>query len=254
MNTSEIESLIVRVEQLESANQRLEQQNLQLAQACEKVSRDQQKSRRFVWFVLFGALGTVIIGRGIGAAGPRIIEAEEFRLRDKSGNRRAFLGTLSDDLVALELYGSGGGRIVQVAAGSDGTSAGLCVCDQQGNLRSFFGRSLDGHPGLCLLDRRGNNRATLATSPGYPVGLGVYDSDGKMRTLLGVGLSGDAGCSIFDKEGQLRSIQMMQSDGEAGFSVLDRTGKVRAQTVVDKADFPRIEVTGQDGKPLFRAP
>ena len=123
----------------------------------ERLDRLERENRRLKWVgsvVLIGITALVLMGQ----AGPRhvfkIVQAEQFVLRDPSGQTRAVLGTVADGSAGLALYDRDGKDRAKLIVLPDGMS-GLIAFDRDGKLRAGTGVTADGSPRLTLYDRDG---------------------------------------------------------------------------------------------------
>jgi hypothetical protein len=119
-------------------------------------SRNRWLGRAFA-VLLVGAAIQVTVGYASSTSAPRVIEAEQFVVRDGSGRDLAMLGA------------------------DAGGNAGLAFNDASGRTRAALGLKSDGTSGLVLNDERGEKRASLSTRPNGKAGLSLFDDQGKIR-------------------------------------------------------------------------
>lgn len=125
----------------------------------QRLDRLERESRGLKLLGIVGLLSIAVValtGQGPASAG-KVIEAEQFILRDASGRVRA------------ELRSSRGGP------------AGLVLEDSAGRVRAAFTLAADSTPGLLFLDRTGNPRVTFQLqAPGDAPILWLADKNGKV--------------------------------------------------------------------------
>ena len=135
------------------------------------------------------------------SGGKRIVEADEFVLKDSTGRVRARLG-MAEEGPALNLYDENGQPTAML--GSPPGGPGLVLLDAQGKPRASVAVMADG-PHVTLYDAEGKVRARWAVLENVPAL--TFDDDGG-RTRLGFGrvairtLGGHVRCprqaSLFD--------------------------------------------------------
>ena len=133
-----------------------------LTALVERVERMERQNRRIKFsgaVVLVLAAGTLLMGQ----ASPmrRVVEAEEFVLRDESGVKRGALAVLP------------------------GGVAGLAISDRSGEPRVSLTVYHGGEPVLTLSDKDGRSRASLVLLPDGSPSFYLKDQSGKVRSVLG---------------------------------------------------------------------
>jgi hypothetical protein len=147
--------------------------------------------------------GLVLVAAGAGfVRKSRVIEAEQFLLKDHDGRVRARLATASDGSPAFALV-DGLGRDVVTLHGSGNESAVLSLMN------------------------RGRTRVALAATSDGAVTLNFFD--GKNRSATGMYLWSDGSAGIGLRNGGSEVKIAAKPDGEAGLSVTGPDGRERTQ-------------------------
>jgi hypothetical protein len=155
--------LLKRLSRLESQQAKLQRSNTHLRMTIGAM------------VLLCGGLLTMA---ATNSAVPETVEAQQFLLRDASGNLRGAMGVLSDGAVGLNLSDSSGRSRVTVDLAANGT------------------------PGVDLYDQNGKIRATLALGDSGQPGLGLYGPDGHLRTSLDVPAPKTPGLAFYKDDGK----------------------------------------------------
>jgi len=139
-----------------------------------RLSRLERQNR---WLKIGGLAALAAVGGLllIGAtAPPKVVEAQQFVLRDENGATAATLTAMQDG-PKLILYGAGEKICAALSVTKDG--ANLQLADAQGDRRALLGVAADG-PGLVLLDPDDKPRVTLANTKLGP-GMVIVDAKGQ---------------------------------------------------------------------------
>lgn len=107
----------------------------------------------------------------------RAVEAQEFRLVDKSGRVRAVLEVTRSGVPRLAMLNEEGAACVEITLGKDGP--GVRLGDSDGDTRVFIGATKDAAR-IGLADADGNNRAFLGVMPKGGATLALYDAKQKV--------------------------------------------------------------------------
>lgn len=148
---------------------------LELQQA--KLQRS-NKLLRLMTSVLMLLCGALITMGQTNSAIPDTLQAQQFVLRDSSGNVRGAMGITSDGAVGLNFEDSKGHTRVTLDLAANGTP-GLDFFDQDGKLRATFALGSAGEPGLGLYGPNGHLRTSLDVPAAQTPGLAFYHQDGK---------------------------------------------------------------------------
>jgi len=153
-----------------------------LDERMEKLERElahANRRNRWLLVVLGLCLGSWVVGGACATtasrAAPAVVEAQEFRLVDATGETRAKLG-LSKDLPRLDMYDENDKVRVVLAVGTGGP--GILLADRSGELRLIL--SVDGNgPRLGLADEKGTKRVMLEVERGKPAVV-LHDESGRL--------------------------------------------------------------------------
>jgi len=177
-----------------------------IAELERHIENQNRQNRRMKWVV--GVLGIALvvgIGWRSGMLSPnpaqgqnqRVVEAEEFRLVDESGELRAML-KLVEGKPVLDFY------------------------DEKGVLRAVLGMVVEGLPGLGLYDENGKIRVGLGVGEAGP-SIGIYDENEHTRNALYMQKDGQH-LVLVDENGAVRAFLSVTQDGPS-LGLRDATGK-----------------------------
>ncbi len=190
--------------------------------------------------LLLGLAAVGAMGQVLPKAIPKVVEAEQFVLRDTKGKIRA----------GLEVRAAG--------------APGLVLYDQNGKARAALNVLADGSPGLVLADQTENPRAilTLPADDGAPR-LHLSDRNGKIRAMLNVDTRGPS-LTLWDQNGNIRASLDIDTSGPSlalwdenreravlGHTALE--GKATG-TVEQRPASSLVLFDSRDGKVLWRVP
>ena len=144
-----------------------------LTQRLDRLEREKRRLKRMGVAVAVGIAAAVLMGQARPAG--KVIEAEQFILRDASGTMRADL-----------------------SAGAE-SGVGLFLFDRRGGARAGLMVEADGTPKLFLFDKNSMAAAWLSVVEGTPA-LQLKGSDGVDRAWLEV--TGNAPRLVFRDEGK----------------------------------------------------
>ena len=155
--------LIERLARLEGEQARLHRANRRL---------------RITMGALFAVAGALVLMAQASRDQTQTVVAQQFVLRDSSGNVRGAIGVLPDG------------------------SVGFNLADKKGQTRVTVDLADNGSPGVDLYDQSGKLRATFALGPSGTPGLGLYDASGKLRTSLDVPAPETPGLAFYHATGK----------------------------------------------------
>jgi len=130
-----------------------------LVERLEKVERQNRRMKFTGAVVLVLASATLLMGQAPPKR--RVVEAEEFVLRDESGVKRGALAVLP------------------------GGAAGLAISDRSGEPRASLTVYQGGEPVLTLSDKDGKSRASLVLLADGSPSFYLKDQGGKVRSAMG---------------------------------------------------------------------
>ena len=126
-----------------------------LTTRLERLERECRLSKRALRVVLVGALALGLMGQAPPHRMPKLLEAEEFVLRDSRGQVRAVLGTAqSASATMLQIFGENGKPRTRLTVASDGTSS-LEIIDSGEHVRVLLGVKDNGSPRIWLGNEAG---------------------------------------------------------------------------------------------------
>ena len=259
-------------------------QNIQtIVHRVETLERQNRRIRLVGVLALAACVAAAIVGQvQPKPSPPRVIEAEQFILRDKDGKAR---GRLSfNEFFGANLYLTSGANTVMLWASESssylhlesGFTASLSASEESVEFKmndnpdtTAQRRRLtelkavpkwedliktprpprvqlwaDGSEasGLTLADKRGTSKVSLGTEADGMASVGISDMDGQIRGLLGVGADGRPSVELWDKDGERRAAL-----GTTGLKV-EKTGEER--TLAESS----LVLFDKDGRVIFKAP
>lgn len=129
-----------------------------------------------VFLAALAASLAIRAGGMAGSAGPAVLEAQRFVLKDADGKVRAELSTARDNEPKLWLFDADGRRRLEVSMLNNG-SAGVWLFDDRERIRAGMS-FVEGEPALHLRDKEGRDRAKLTLVMGEP-SLFLWGQDGQ---------------------------------------------------------------------------
>lgn len=156
------------------------------------------------------------------AAAPQVIEAQEFRLVDSYGKKRAVL-QFSEVLAEPELsiYDAAGQGRVSLKVMREGPY--LDMCDAAGKSRAGLWLDWEG-PRLGRWDAAGELRTLLRLLPGGSPSLALYDAAGLQRFGLYMLEDGAPNLCLYDTAGKRRTALRLLTDGSPSVVLWDDAG------------------------------
>jgi len=166
-------ALLARLEALEQTEARLKRQSL-----LNLVG---------LAVLLGGAVATFFFAarRGMPGSVAAVMEAREYRLRDKDGKIRGAWGFAEDGAIRFVLQNGDNQRALRLNLLPDG-SAGVTFSDSGGTNRVVLGLLSDGTSTLVFTDAKGTARSVYSFAPSGSSSVIFADRDGVTRSGLGV--------------------------------------------------------------------
>ena len=263
-----------------------------------RLNRLETENRRVRLVALPVAIIAAAVLLSVGMAEPsaqqsgteRILEAERFVLKDKQGRIRAWLGIDENDSATLRLFDNTGDTMVAVTAGADtcGTlfvpargpvamitakpnmaflsfrpratleSLGLLVGKKEQKLTSPDHKSeiglYGGNPYVALGDKNGERGEWLVDDAGN-IAMTMRDKAGTSRAELAVSqnTTGTA-LRLFDKDGMARGTWGLAPDGKFMLLGMNDKAGVRAAWTVYRDGTASFVFVDRNGKVTFSAP
>ena len=237
----------------------------------ERVAKLEAQNRRFrkaVMAALVAASAVVVMGQ---APTRRVLEANEFVLKDNSGTARARLSMEMTNRPTLTFYQDKTHISASLAGGDEPfltmSRAGTDEQVQLGANRTFFGLGLyegairagvsvqTGNPGIELYDKSGNIRLAIESTDIAGESI-LLTNGGKLLGLTnsGFNVSGDAGTFVLDVgEGSGPSLEITDKEGYS--ATLGRTDLLlRASGRKERTPAASLVLFGKDQKVLWSAP
>ncbi|HXQ26974.1 MAG TPA: hypothetical protein VN822_11240 [Candidatus Acidoferrales bacterium] len=203
---------------------------LDLDELQDRLTRLEEQNRRFKRLgvaVVVGITLLLIMGQ---APARKTVEANEFILKDDSGNVRARLAISARAAGAtseMVLFDEKGNKSVRINGGIRAISSGggVSIFDPRGQERETL-TVLQDSPSLVLKDSKGNNRGIFGFSESHNnTLLAVFDMDGNPRGQFAGGNDG-ATLELYDSKKALRGIFTGGENG-AGLVLVDAKGSCR---------------------------
>jgi hypothetical protein len=151
-----------------------------LARRLDMVERENRRLKQAGMVAMAVIAAVMLMGQAMQS---KVVEAEQFVVRDASGKVHAALGTVNKRAVSLALIDKNGNPRVVLGASSDG-SPSLSFYDKGVNRRAVLGLRADDSPDLALLDKDGKLRARLSLNDEDSATLVFIDSGGKIGASL----------------------------------------------------------------------
>jgi len=152
---------------------------------------------------------------------PKLLEAEQFILRDPNGRMRAVMST-QNNRVAFAMF------------------------DSAGNQRLVLDLEANGSPWVRLADPSGTVRASITHQKTDGVIIALSDANGKSRTMLGTRGGGEPYLSLMDGTMRERINVTTRNDGLPYIGLADSRANERLVLDLDDDEFARVTI--RDGK------
>jgi hypothetical protein len=245
-----------------------------VTQRLDRVERENRLLKRIGAVTVAFVAAVILMGQATPSKVAKVVEAENFVLRDSSGTARAVLN-VSGGSVNLALADQQGKHRAVLYVLDDGT-AGLALRDKDLTRRNVLYLLPDGSSGLRLAGRDGQKRTDLVVLPDGSHGLILATQDGRTGAELKVGTNGLPDLSLLGREGSRIGLFMV-ADGQPAFGLVDQTKKLRAslgleadgrvrlvlsdngateraEIVVLPNERPRLSLIGHTGRLVWHGP
>jgi hypothetical protein len=194
---------------------------------CRGLKRENRR-----WRLAATLLGLVaLMGVGLGAMQgrrPRVVEAEQFVLKDKDGKSQATLGMDREGRASLQFLD--GPDKVRLWVGVTPEREPTIVLNgretEAGLMMSVHGKGREEIPELSLFNHQGEDGLDMKVFDDGSPALNLYDRDKHVRIALIVMNGQMAGINLLDETGQPRLYQAMGPDNAPALGVKDKAGKV----------------------------
>ncbi len=209
----------------------------------QRLDRLERESRRLkvTGAALLLALAVVgSMGQVLPKAVPKVVEAEQFVVREQNGNLRASLG-VAGVASALTLFDQNG-KLYATLGGRGDSTPHLELYAQTGPARASLG-ILDGRPALIHRNESGKLEATASLSIGWGgvPALMLDDQNGKLRAALSVQANGPS-LDLFDEKENTRAV--------LGHAALES----KTTGIVEQRPASSLVLFDKDGKVIWKAP
>jgi hypothetical protein len=171
----------------------------------DRLERDNRRLIGILVIVVLGALVAVVEGSGFIRTHSKVIEAENFIVRDASGVVRASVGLRKDGTPEIALHDSKGNYQFAVETHSDDT-AYMSFYDRA-DLRAMLFTAADGSGYLKFYDAEGTEASSLYHLPNRETGLTLDNG----RSGMHLSVKRDATpqlCVSSDKENRCEGVQV----------------------------------------------
>lgn len=245
-----------------------------MVRRLERVERENRRLKGVGAVAILGLAAGVLMGPATAGTDARVVEAEQFVLRDGEGKARAWLN-VSEGSVNLALADKDEKSRALMYVLDDGT-AGFALRDKESTRRAGLYVLADGSPALSLAGKEGRMRAKLAVLPSGSHGLILATKDGRTPLELKVGTNDLPDVSMRGSDGRRIGL-FVQPDGRPVLGLVDETTKVRAKLgleadgrvrlilsdkdATERAELavlpdgtPRLSLTGHSGKMMWHGP
>jgi hypothetical protein len=199
-----------------------------MTQRLEAVEQETRRVKRVGAMTVATIAALVLMGQAMPPKATKVVEAEQFVLRDRRGKARAWLN-MSDGSVNFALADTNERTRTLLYLLEDGTH-GLILATQDGQTRVEVKVGGNGVPTLSLVDNNGNRIGMFVLSDGKPA-IGLVDPAQKLRGSLG-----------------------LETDGQVRLTLSDRNATERAELTVLPDGTPRLSLIGHSGRLTWHGP
>jgi hypothetical protein len=176
--------------------------------------------------------------------GKKVIEANEFILKDKDGNLRGLLGFADNGEPRLTLLGSKGLSVVEVGLRHPAGNPGVVLTDAAGQFRAGILLDEAGNPSFTIHGRNGKARLGLFAEEGNATGVVVFDEAETPRLRVLWQQDDDQPVvALHDRKGSLRAALQLQTGGLAELICFDAGGLCRS--VIAEGLVATLDPTGK---------
>lgn len=194
----------------------------------ESVERENRRLKRAGVVALAVIAAVVLTGQATPRQVAKLVEAEQFVLRDSSGKARAWLNV------------------------SDG-AVNFALADREEKSRSLFYVMADGTNGLILTSKEGKTRVEMKVGANDVPTLSLVDQDGR-RIGFFVLADGRPALGLVDQTSRLRASLGLEADGRVRLMISDRAATERAELAVLPDGTPRLTLIGHTGRIVWHGP
>jgi hypothetical protein len=237
-----------------------------LTQRLDRLERENRRLTLIGTLALSCLVTLVLTGQAAPRAVPRLVEAEQFILRDTGGKVRATLGTVNGT-TGLALLDRNQKERLLMWVDAEGEAPSIVAYDTSNKRRLVFGLSPQNKPmmgvygergepsimiapdHMLLADKAGQIRAQLSLGSEGEPSLVLYGNDGRTELGLSVLAKNEPRLRLVDKDGRGRVMLALLQDGSGGVFLSDPPkGKLRVALATNSNNAPTLtffDPTGQ---------
>jgi len=208
-----------------------------LTQRLDRLERENRRLKRIGGVAVIGLAAVALMGQTMPGKVAKVVEAEQFVLRDASGTIRGRLHTSSNGIAGLFL--SSGTASAGLRVGADGLA--ILAMSEHGEPRVVLGNHKNS-PEVLLIDKSNKVRVKLEIEGDGEPRLALYDGARQPRVAVGTQSDGGPGVVLLDENGRLRAA--------LGSSWLEQ----RNTGAVEERPDSSLVLFDKDGKVIWQAP
>ncbi len=199
-----------------------------VVERLESVERENRRLKRAGVAALAVGAAVVLMGQAVPSQVAKLVEAEQFVLRDRSGKARAWLN-VADGAVNLALADKNERSRTLLYVMADGTN-GLILATEDGKTRVEMKLGANSVPTFSLTDKDNRRIGFFVLADGRPA-LGLVDRTNRVRSALG-----------------------LEADGKVRLMLSDKNATERAELAVLPEGTPRLTLIGHAGRLVWHGP
>lgn len=199
-----------------------------VVERLESVEGENRRLKRAGVAALAVGAAVLLTGQAVPSQVAKLVEAEQFVLRDPSGKARAWLN-VADGAVNLALADKNERSRTLLYVMADGTN-GLILATEDGKTRVEMKLGANSVPTLSLTDKDNRRIGFFVLADGRPA-LGLVDRTNRVRSALG-----------------------LEADGKVRLMLSDKNATERAELAVLPDGTPRLTLIGHAGRLVWHGP
>jgi hypothetical protein len=173
--------------------------------------------------VAIGSMTLVLASSVRWTAGPKLVEAQGFVLKDLKGEMRAILGMQTNGDPLLTFYGKDGKANLTIGYNNNPYCTIVLLGPDKSRTTIF--ETGDGRGGMAVHDREGETRTSVGLWGDNMAGMSVFDRTGAKRATFGTWESESSGMNVFDRMAGNRASFGVKQDGMPMLLLRDSTGE-----------------------------
>ena len=220
-----------------------------LTRRVDRLERENRRWRRAGSLTCLGIAALLLMGQA--QSRERVVEAQQFLVRDSTGEVRAALGLSDGDpkLILFDKDGTSRAALSLVPSGSPF----LTLADRDGRPRAALTVLPDGSPILTFSDATITERIEIRLRDEGVPDLRLYEKDGKTLSGRLTTVSGSPSLALF-RSGKARVLLTITADGSPGLRLTDPDGNARALLAAKADGVPGLWLSDKDGKVVWTVP